>query len=506
MRTAGMILKAFDCPEPWSISIPMPGRNGSGSSYGFWLRKKERKILYDVIIIGAGPAGIFTALELIKQKSDLKILMLEKGQELEKRICPAKGKVGACLQCKPCSITCGWGGAGAFSDGKITLSTKVGGNLNEFVEEHFLNQIINYVDQVYQEFGAPQKVYGLENREKVQEFQQKAIFAEMRLMPMVIRHMGTERCQKVLQKMRNYLLTHQVEIHTTKAVETIFTEEDTIKGVITEAGDCFYTRWLVVAPGREGAEWLAKEARRLKIDMVVNPVDIGVRVELPAAIMESLTHSFYEAKFIYYSKTFEDRVRTFCMNPYGEVVLENINGIVSVNGHTYAYKKTDNTNFALLVSKTFTEPFKEPIAYGKYVASLANLLGGSVIIQRLGDLLDGRRSTPERLKKGFTVPTLGEATPGDLSLVFPYRHLVAIVEMLKAMDKVVPGVFSRHTLLYGVEVKFYSSRLALTKNLKTRIKNLFAVGDGAGVTRGLAQASASGVMAARAILSKKSEN
>lgn len=426
--------------------------------------------------------------------------MLEKGQELEKRICPTKGKVNACLHCKPCSITCGWGGAGAFSDGKITLSTEVGGNLSEYIEERLLNQVIDYVDQIYQKFGAPGEIYGLENREKIQEYQQKATFAEMKLMPVVIRHMGTGRCQEVLQRMRDYLLSSQVEIHTTKAVEAIITDEDMVKGVVTEDGNYLYARWVVVAPGREGAEWLAGEARRLKIDMAVNPVDIGVRVELPAAIMEPLTQTFYEAKFIYYSRTFEDKIRTFCMNPHGEVVLENVNGVISVNGHTHAYKKTNNTNFALLVSKTFTEPFKEPIAYGKYVASLANLLGGGVIVQRLGDLLDGKRSTPERLKKGLTVPTLTKATPGDLSLVFPYRHLVAIVEMLKAIDKVVPGVFSRYTLLYGVEVKFYSSRLALTKELETRVKNLFAVGDGAGVTRGLAQASASGVIAARAIL------
>ncbi|GAB6273258.1 MAG: NAD(P)/FAD-dependent oxidoreductase [Peptococcaceae bacterium] len=356
------------------------------------------------------------------------------------------------------------------------------------------------MDQIYQKFGAPEEVYGLENRENIQEYQQKATFAEMKLMPVIIRHMGTGRCQEVLQRMRDYLLSHQVEIHTTKAVEAIITNEDMVKGVVTEDGNYLYARWVVVAPGREGAEWLAGEARRLKIDMAVNPVDIGIRVELPAAIMEPLTQTFYEAKFIYYSRTFEDKIRTFCMNPHGEVVLENVNGVISVNGHTHAYKKTNNTNFALLVSKTFTEPFKEPIAYGKYVASLANLLGGGVIIQRLGDLLDGKRSTPERLKKGLTIPTLTKATPGDLSLVFPYRHLVAIVEMLKAIDKVVPGVFSRYTLLYGVEVKFYSSRLALTKKLETRVKNLFAVGDGAGVTRGLAQASASGVVAARAIL------
>jgi len=286
-------------------------------------------------------------------------------------------------------------------------------------------------------------------------------------------------------------------------VKKLVVENNVIKGVVTDDGLTITGKYVVVAPGREGAEWLTNQAQELGIKTVVNPVDIGVRVELPAAVMEHLTKVIYESKFIYYSRTFDDKVRTFCMNPYGEVVSENNSGLITVNGHSHAHKKTENTNFAILVSKTFTEPFKEPIAYGKYVASLANLLGGGVIVQRLGDLIKGQRTNADRLRKCIVEPTLKDATPGDLSLVFPYRHLMGIVEMLKALDVIAPGVYSKHTLLYGVEVKFYSSRLELNRDLETKVTNLFAAGDGAGVTRGLAQASAAGVLAARSILSRE---
>jgi len=304
--------------------------------------------------------------------------------------------------------------------------------------------------------------------------------------------------------MRDFLLSQGVEIRTGMGVANLVVENNTVQGVKTEDGQFIKGRYVVVAPGREGAEWLSQQAQLYGIQTAVNPVDIGVRVELPAAVMEHLTGVIYESKFVYYSKSFDDKVRTFCMNPYGEVVAENNRGLITVNGHSHAHKKTDNTNFAVLVSKTFTEPFKEPIAYGKYVASLANLLGGGVIVQRLGDLIKGQRTNQERLKKCLVEPTLKDATPGDLSLVFPYRHLMSIVEMLKALDVIAPGVYSKHTLLYGVEVKFYSSRLELNRELETGITNLFAAGDGAGVTRGLAQASAAGVVAARAILNRES--
>ena len=273
-------------------------------------------------------------------------------------------------------------------------------------------------------------------------------------------------------------------------------------GVETEQGETIRSRYVIVAPGRDGSDWFSKEATRLGLKMEVNPVDIGVRVEVPAVVMEHLTDVIYESKFIFFSKAFDDRVRTFCMNPFGEVVLENNSGLLTVNGHSYAEKRSENTNFAILVSKTFTEPFREPISYGKYIASLANLLGDGVLVQRLGDFLSGRRSTLERLQRGMVEPTLKAATPGDLSLVLPYRHMVSIVEMLQALDIVAPGVYSRHTLLYGVEVKFYSSRLELTSELETGIKNLFAAGDGAGVSRGLVQASACGLVCAEAIISR----
>ncbi|OPZ73679.1 MAG: D-amino acid dehydrogenase small subunit [Firmicutes bacterium ADurb.Bin456] len=325
------------------------------------------------------------------------------------------------------------------------------------------------------------------------------MLAELKLVPVQIRHLGTGRCQEILQRMHDHLTSRGVEVRTSCRVDEILVKDNLVRGLTCQDGKTFEARFVVMAPGREGSEWLVREAQRIGLENTINPVDIGVRVELPAAVMEPLTRIFYEAKLIYYSRTFNDKVRTFCMNPNGEVVLENNDGLVTVNGHSHAFNQTGNTNFAVLVSKTFTEPFKEPIAYGRYIASLANLLGGGVIIQSLGDLLSGHRSTVERLAKCMTVPTLNEATPGDLSLVFPYRHLMGIVEMLKALNKIAPGVYSRYTLLYGVEVKFYSSRLALSRSLETQVKNLFAAGDGAGITRGLAQASVAGVLAAREI-------
>ncbi|MDD2422499.1 MAG: FAD-dependent oxidoreductase [Heliobacteriaceae bacterium] len=432
----------------------------------------------------------------------LKIVVLDKGRDIEARRCFQKQEHRQCVGCAPCSTLCGWGGAGAFSDGKMTLSTEVGGHLAEYIGKEPLQALLDYVDGIYLRFGAPERVYGLDREVEIEEIRKKAVLADLKLVPAPIRHLGTGRCGQIMQKMREELAAAGVVVRTGTPVAELIVRDGGIAGVRTTAGEMIAGRFVVVCPGREGAEWLKEEAVRLGLTMAINPVDLGVRVELPAPVMAHLTDVVYESKFIYHSRSFDDRVRTFCMNPYGEVVMENNEGLITVNGHTHAEKKTANTNFALLVSKNFTEPFKEPIAYGKYVARLANLLGGGVIVQRLGDLIAGQRSTPDRIRKGLVTPTLPEATPGDLSLVLPYRFLKDVVEMLKAMDAIAPGVFSRNTLLYGVEVKFYSSRLQLKPDMEAEIENLFAVGDGAGVTRGLMQASAAGVLAARTILGR----
>ena len=454
---------------------------------------------YDVIIVGGGPAGIFAALELTKATRE--ILILEKGKKLAKRHCPSKEQGTACLGCQPCSVVSGWGGAGAFSDGKLTLSGEVGGFLDEYLTKEELSKLIRYVDDVYLRFGAPAQVYG-EDEETITRIEKKAVLSDLRFIPSRIRHLGSGRTLEVLQAMEDYLTGQGVEIRTEETCEELLVEKGRVTGVRTNSGLEIPASFVILAPGRQGAGWLAGEAARLGLETRVNPVDIGVRVELPAEVMGELTSVLYEGKFVFYSRFFEDRVRTFCMCPHGEVVMENNDGLITVNGHSHAHKKTANTNFALLVSKTFTEPFKEPIKYGRYIAGLANLLGGGVLLQRLGDLQAGRRSTPERIKKGLVRPTLKEATPGDLSLVLPYRHLRAVLEMLEALDGIAPGVNSRNTLLYGVEVKFYSSRLELSNSLETEIENLFAAGDGAGVTRGLMQASVSGVVAGREIMKR----
>ena len=461
---------------------------------------------FDVVIIGAGPAGIFAAMELAQLAPKCSVLMIEKGPDIITRSCPIlDGRSKGCAHCSPCLILCGWGGAGAFSDGKLTLTTEFGGFLNEYLGKKELGDLIKYVDDCYQRFGATGKVYGTDEK-RVREIGKLAAVAGLRLLPGRIRHIGTERCPGILKRMREYL-EKRVKIMNSTAVAAVSTEGQPgsggrATGVRLASGEEITAKCVVAAPGREGAEWFRSEAARIGLSLANNPVDIGVRVEVPAVVTEHLTQDVYEPKLIYYSKSFDDPVRTFCFNPNGEVVIENNAGLRTVNGHSYEDKRTENTNFALLVSKTFTEPFKEPIAYGKYIASLANMLGGGVLVQRLGDLLSGRRSTEKRLQKAMVEPTLKEATPGDLSLVLPYRHLIDILEMLEAFDKIAPGVNSKHTLLYGVEVKSYSSRPEVGENLETKMENLYAIGDGAGVTRSLAQASVSGVIAARSIARK----
>jgi len=455
---------------------------------------------YDVIIVGAGPAGIFTALEL-SQHAKLDILMLEKGPDIEKRHCPTRELGKGCAHCNPCRLLCGWGGAGAFSDGKLTLSPSVGGHLAESLGDEETSALIREVDETFVKFGAAGPICGT-NTDDIERLEKRAALAGLRLISDPIRHLGTERSGEILKAMRDELSGRGVEIRTKTKVSRILVENWQAAGVETAQGEVIEGKYVVVAPGREGAPWLKEVSSQLNLSLSRNPVDLGVRVELPAEVLAPITDLVYEPKLYYYSRVFDDKVRTFCMCPYGEVVTEYADEVMTVNGHSYASRRTENTNFAILVSKTFTEPFKEPIAYGKYIASLANLLGDGVIVQRLGDLQQGRRSTPERLARSLVTPTLKDATPGDLNLVLPYRYVVNVLEMLEALDKLAPGVNSRHTLLYGVEVKFYSSRLELSKSLETEVENLFAAGDGAGVTRGLVQASASGLVVAREILAR----
>ncbi len=452
---------------------------------------------YDVIIVGAGPAGIFAALELT-QTAHPRVLILDKGPALEKRHCPSR-ETGRCMKCATCALMTGWGGSGAFSDGKLTLTTQVGGLLAEIRGEEEAERLVQEVDDLWVRFGADGEPYH-GDRDHIEEIRHKAALAGLRLQHYPIRHLGTERSGDILGAMHLELVSRGVEVRTRTEVTRILTKDGLVTGVETTQGELLAAPHVIVAPGREGADWLTQLARDLKLSLSINPVDIGVRVEMPAQVFAPLTDLLYEPKFLYFSRAFDDKVRTFCVCPYGEVVTEWAGDVLTVNGHSYAHLKTENTNFAVLVSKNFTEPFKEPIAYGKYVARLANLLSGGIIVQRLGDLRAGRRTTEQRLERCITRPTLKEATPGDLNLVLPYRYVVNILEMLDALDQVAPGVASRHTLLYGVEAKFYSSRLKLSRDLETEVHNLFAAGDGAGVTRGLVQASASGLIVARAIL------
>ena len=460
---------------------------------------------YDVIIIGAGPSGIFCAYELIENKPDMRILIIEKGRSIEKRSCP-KRVTGRCMGCKPCNITTGFAGAGAFSDGKLSLSPDVGGNLPEILGYDETRKLMGESDAIYLKFGADKNVYGIDKKKEIEDIRRRAIKANLKLIECPIRHLGTEEGYKIYQRIQNWLQDKGVEMRFNTMVTDILIEDSKVRGVVTDKGDTFYSDEIAAGIGREGSDWFSHICDRHGIETQVGTVDIGVRVEVRDEIMDFLNKNLYEAKLVYHTPTFDDKVRTFCTNPSGEVATEYYDdGLAVVNGHAYksADMKTENTNFALLLSKNFTKPFKTPIEYGKHVAQLSNMLcDGRIMVQTFGDFLRGRRTTEERLCRTNLIPTLKDAVPGDLSLVLPYRIMLDIKEMLFALDKVTPGIASDETLLYGVEVKFYSNKVIVDRNFETSVRGLRAMGDGASVTRGLQQASANGLCVARAILKK----
>ena len=450
---------------------------------------------YDVIIIGAGPGGIFSAYELSECRPDLKIAVFEAGHALHKRSCPIDGeKIKSCIGCKSCSIMSGFGGAGAFSDGKYNITNDFGGTLYEYIGKQRALELMRYVDRINLRFGGEgTKLYSTAGT----KFKKLCMQNDLHLLDASVRHLGTDINYVVLENLYEHL-KEKVTFYFDTPVETISLAEGGYE-VICKDGSHF-ARQCIVSVGRSGSKWMEKICGELKIPTQSNRVDLGVRVELPAEIFSHLTDELYESKIVYRTEKYGDRVRTFCMNPKGAVVSENTNGIVTVNGHSYEdpAKQTGNTNFALLVAKHFSEPFKDSNGYGESIARLSNMLGGGVIVQRFGDLIRGRRSTPNRIEESFTTPTLS-ATPGDLSLVLPKRLLDGIIEMIYALDKIAPGTANDDTLLYGVEVKFYNMEVAVDENLQSCHDGLYIIGDGSGITHSLSHASASGVYAARQI-------
>ncbi|MBN1333114.1 MAG: FAD-dependent oxidoreductase [Synergistales bacterium] len=454
---------------------------------------------YDAIIVGSGPAGIFAALELLGNSR--KVLMVDKGKVISERHCPVlEKKAKTCMNCPVCHIVSGWGGAGSASDGKLTLTTGFGGNLEEYIGEIRLENMIRRVDETFVSYGVDNHAYEPEGS-IVKETIRKAASVGIKVLPARIRHIGTDASRVVLNNM--YLdLKEKCDILLDTVVRDLIIEEGKAKGIVLKDGTKHYAEHVIVAPGREGASWLETIVNRLQLPIASMPVDIGVRVEVPDSVCEDLTEHFYEVKCLYNTPSFDDRCRTFCMNPSGFVVSEynRSHNLVTVNGHSLKKTKSRNTNFAILVTKNFTHPFNNPIGYATHIAKLANMLaGGGILLQRLGDLKDGRRSTEARIQRGMVTPT-ANASPGDLSLVLPHRHLTDIVEFLDALNIIMPGVNHSDTLLYGVEIKLYSLRLDLKDNLEVPgVENLYMVGDGAGVSRGIVQAAASGIIAARAI-------
>ncbi len=452
--------------------------------------------LYDVIIIGAGPGGIYAAYELMQKNNSLKVAVFEAGHRLNKRHCPIDGeKIKTCIGCKSCSIMSGFGGAGAFSDGKYNITNDFGGTLFEYIGKKQALDLMHYVDEINMRYGGQgTKLYSTAGT----KFKKLCIQNDLHLLDASVRHLGTDINYVVLENLYE-LLKDQVDFFFDTPVESIGVLEDGYS--ITTAGEAYICKKCVVSVGRIGSKWMEGVCKALDIPTHSNRVDIGVRVELPAEVFAHLTDELYESKIVYRTQKYGDKVRTFCMNPKGAVVNENTNGIITVNGHSYEdpAMQTGNTNFALLVAKHFSEPFKDSNGYGESIARLSNMLGGGVIVQRFGDLIRGRRSTPNRMEDSFFTPTLN-ATPGDLSLVLPKRILDGIIEMIYALDKVAPGTANDDTLLYGVEVKFYNMEVEVDERLMSRYDGLYIIGDGSGITHSLSHASASGVHVARDIL------
>ena len=462
---------------------------------------------YDIMVLGTGEAGIFAAYELALRCPEAKVLVVDQGADIYHRSCPiVAGKVKTCIHCPVCDTMCGFGGAGAFSDGKFNFTTDFGGWLTDFLPQDEVMELIEYVDSLNVKHGATTQCYST-TTPQARELEKKALEFDLHLLQARCKHLGTENNLRILQSIYEEV-RQGIEFRFRTQVVKIENLGKEGYRLITDKGDEVDCTWLIAAPGRSGAEWFANQCKELGLELLNNQVDIGVRVELPAKVFEHITDVVYESKLVYRTKQYGDQVRTFCMNPYGHVVAENVEGINTVNGHSYSDPKLQsrNTNFALLVSNRFTQPFNEPYRYGKHIASLSNMLAGGVLVQRFGDLVSGIRTNEHRLAKSFVRPTLTAAVPGDLSLALPKRQLDDIIEMIYALDKLAPGTANYDTLLYGAEVKFYSARISLSHQLETALPGFFAVGDGAGVTRGLAQAGASGVKAARVVAERLNPN
>ncbi len=460
---------------------------------------------YDLIIVGAGPAGIFTALELLRKGSKARMLLIEKGKPVEKRHCP-KAEIGHCVNCKPtCAITTGFSGAGAFSDGKLSLSHEVGGELPELIGEDFAQSLIDYTDKIYLEFGADPHVEGIYEGPEIKDIRKRAIQAGLQLVDCPIRHLGTEKAQQLYLNIQHYLADHGVEMLFSTECENILLEGDTCTGVVIRENGIqqeIHAKQVVIATGRRGADWLEKLCAKHGIAHKPGTVDIGVRVECRNEVMETINNVLYEGKLIGYPNPWKNKVRTFCQNPGGFVAQENYdNDLAVVNGHSYKDIKSNNTNLAILVSHNFTEPFNQPIEYAQKVGELTNMLGaGHILVQRYGDILDGKRTWARELARANVRPTLKDAVAGDITAAMPYRAMVNIIEFIKMVDQVVPGFASSETLLYSPELKFYSNKVRMDTDLETNLAGLHCLGDSSGWTRGLMMASVMGVLMGRKLI------